>query len=241
MKKIAIITGASTGIGRATAIVFSKADYKVGLVGRNLVGLEETARLVTEVGGEPSIFECDLRSAASIYGLSKAIDSRLVLHSVDALVNVAGVWHDEERSFANTSLEAQDTAGIVETANVGLVGTVLMCKYMIPLMYNGGSIVNMSCQFDHEFEGIGWVPYYAVCKAIEAFTLALSAELTTSNICVNCVAPSYVASEAGKRWFPEETSGEEVLFPEDVAAEIFRLATTENLTSEVRIMKYHEE
>ena len=99
MAKYAIVTGASTGIGRAIAIELGKAGFHVGLVARSKEKLVETKRLVESVRSKAAVFPLDLRNINAIQRLAKTLETQW--GRIDILVNVAGVYHDKTKAHYN--------------------------------------------------------------------------------------------------------------------------------------------
>src|SRR5579859_7221148 len=101
--KHAIVTGASTGIGRAVAIELAKEGATVGLIARSIDKLEETKRLVEEAGGKGVIFPADLSNLEQVNELIGDVKTKF--EKIDILVNVAGIWHGNDEVYAGKKLE----------------------------------------------------------------------------------------------------------------------------------------
>ena len=212
-QRIGIVTGASTGIGRAIAIAFARCNISVGLVGRNQQALSETKKLVDAVGGNGRVFIADLRKLESINALVQ--DIRKSYGAVDILANVAGVWHDQEKAFYGPHLDELPVSQINDVIDVNIRATMLLTGSLIPLIKTRkhGKIINISGTFSNG--GAGWLHYYVTKLAVESFTKGLSDELKEFNIQVNCISPSDVATHALEKYFPEQI--EFALNPDDVA------------------------
>lgn len=228
--KIAIVTGASTGIGRAIAVELSTEGAIVGLVARSIDGLKQTLEIVKS--GE--IFQADLRDINSIIELSKKIKEKF--ERVDILVNVAGIWHDKEKAFYNINFADYSIDHVLEAFGVGIIAPTILSHELIPIMKNG-KIINISGTFENGAKG--WLPYFISKKAIEDLTVALSQELRDKQIQVNCISPSDVASEAYKKFFPEYATENNALKPEDVARLAAFLASEEadHITGQIIVIK----
>ncbi len=96
--KIAVITGASTGIGRAIAVKLASEGAKTILLARSKDELENTLKLVKQAGGEGKIFCIDLRQIDEIKKLAQSIKESE--GEIDILVNVAGIWHSKDKAFS---------------------------------------------------------------------------------------------------------------------------------------------
>ena len=229
-QKYVIVTGASTGIGRATAVEFGKEGACVGLIARRVNELEKTKKLVERAGGKGEIFQADLSKVESIVDLTERI-KRKTKH-VDVLINIAGIWHGKEEVYANTDFEKFPKEIIIDTFSVGLLVPVLLSHALVPLMKTGSSIINLSGTFEDGAKG--WLPYYVSKRAIEDLTIGLSQELLGKGIKVNCVSPSDTATDEYKRYFPEYAKDAQT--PEEVAKFILKL-TKRNITGKVFVIK----
>ncbi len=181
--KTVLITGASTGIGRATATQLASEGATVGLVARSIDKLKETKRLVEEAGGTGIIFPADLSNLEQVNELIGDIKQKF--ETIDVLVNVAGIWHGKEEVYAGKDLETFDQKVILDTYMVGFTSPTLLIHGLLPLLANG-KIINISGTFENGAKG--WLPYYASKRAIEDLTIGLSEELKDKGINVNCVS-----------------------------------------------------
>jgi len=213
--RFAVVTGASAGIGRATAIELGRNGATVALVARNIEKLEETKRLIEEVGGKAIVFEADLSNIDSINKLIESIKQQT--EKVDILVNIAGIWHNETQVFVNRNIEEIDQNVIVDTLHVGVIAPIILVRGLLSLMNKGSNILNLSGTFI--YGGKQQIPYYLSKRGIEDFTVALSEELLEREIYVNCVSPADTLTEAYKKNFPEDIN-DPMNVPEDVAKEI---------------------
>lgn len=203
-QKVALVTGASRGIGREIALLLASEGAQVILVGRSLTDLEETARLMGPDRNSIPIL-CDLRDERSIEALALDIERRFPF--VDILVNAAGVWHDGASKFHGPNWAETPSTQVHEILETGIRGSMLLSKALLPSMMKrrSGKILQIACGFAGPHEAAGWIHYYVNNKAIEAFTQGLAAELRESQIQVNCIAPWYVATEYVQKYFPDET------------------------------------
>lgn len=183
--KVAIVTGASLGIGRGIAEALVEAGVSVAIVGRSAERMGAAAERLRANGGDV------LPIGANVVDPSDA--RRLVDETVqrfgrlDFLVNSAGT-----RSFSlvhETSLTAWD-----EVVEVQLTGTFLVCQAAVdPLMASGGRIVNLSSMFGYLGRANG--ASYAAAKAgVSAFTRVLASELAPA-VTVNAIAPGRIETE----------------------------------------------
>lgn len=228
--KFAIVTGASTGIGRAVAIELAKEDNYVILAGRDEVKLLETETIIKNTGGEAEVIIADFSDLDSIRNFIKTVKEKTP--KIDVLANIAGIWHGKDEVYAGKDFERFDETVILDTYSVGLTAPALLTHYFIPLMESGSSIVNLSGTFENG--GKGWLPYYVSKRAIEDFTIGLAEELKDKGIKVNCVSPSDTATEQYKRFFPDDAKDAQT--PEDVA-KLFADILKKDVTGKVFVIK----
>ncbi|MDP6118991.1 MAG: 3-oxoacyl-[acyl-carrier-protein] reductase [Planctomycetota bacterium] len=185
--KIAIVTGASRGIGRAIAIRLSKEGALVCGLARNEEALAETARLASEAGGEIQTYPCDISDTDSVAGLFKNIIKE---HSgAHILVNNAGITRDN----LLMRMKADEWDTVLQTNLKGAFNTTQgVMRQMVKQKY--GRIINIT-----SVVGIIGQPgqsNYAASKAgLIGFTKSLAKELASRNITVNAVAPGFITTD----------------------------------------------
>ncbi len=231
--KFAVVTGASTGIGRAVAVEFARGGAFVALVARTEDRLNKTKQLVEEAGGKAEMFVTDLSKTDSINELVAKI--RKETDCVDILANIAGIWHGKDEVYADTDFEEFSQRVILDTCMVGTIAPTLLAHAFIPLMPKGGKILNISGTFESGAKG--WLPYYVSKKAIEDLTVGLAEELKDKGIQVNCISPSDTVTEAYKKYFPQCIK--DAINPEEIAKYAVWLCSSEadKVTGEVFVMK----
>ena len=211
--RVAVVTGASGGL--AIAVALGTAGARVGLVARSHEGLEETQRLIGQP--EAKAFCTDLRDEKAIEKLGDSVKAGF--GAIDILVHCAGVWHDERTKYHGPRLVETPVERISEVLEVGVRAPLLLTRVLLPGMVRqgAGKILQISAAFGGPHDGVGWVHYYVANKALDAFTAALAVELREHNIQVNCIAPVFVATDAVRRFYPDEAQSEQPLEPLDVA------------------------
>jgi len=201
--KRVVVTGASRGLGRELTKALVAQGAVVAASGRSDDALEQT-RALTAHPDHVHLCAGDLRRAADVEYIASA--ALRYLGRVDVLMNVAGVWHDADRKFQGPLLANTPAAQIDEVLDVALKGGFHLTRLILPGMIQAGAgkVIFLSCGFAGPAEAAGWVHYYVANKAIDALVAGLGAELRPHNIQVNAVAPWFVATEAVKRFYPDQ-------------------------------------
>lgn len=192
--KIAIVTGASRGIGSATTRLFAQEGAAVVLASRSET---EMAALVTEItanGGQALAVQTDVANAASVEALIRRVVD--TYGRLDIAVNNAGIAGGN-RPLAETS---EDTFDRVIATN--LKGVFLSMKYEIPAMLasGGGAIVNMTSTAGLIGVGAGIAPYVASKHGVVGLTKAAALEYAARHIRVNAVAPGTTLTSVNEHW-----------------------------------------
>ena len=182
--KVALVTGGTSGIGRATALLFAQEGAKVAIVGRDPARGQRVVDEIQAGGGQAVFFRCDVRFADECRGVIEDTLGRF--GQLDVLCNNAGVY------FANTAIDCTEEEWD-ETVDISLKGTFLMCKYALPHMIEqrSGAIVNMAS---------GWglvggneaAAYCAAKGGVVLLTKAMAVDHSAQGIRVNCVCPGDV-------------------------------------------------
>jgi len=232
MNQFIISTGASTGIGRAIAIEFAKSGATVALIARSKEKLEKTKQLVEQAGGKAEVFVTDLSKIENINQLITKIKSKT--NQINALINVAGIWHGKNTVYAGTDFDTFDQQVILDTITVGTTAPTLLSHALISLMKKGSSIINISGTFESGAKG--WLPYFVSKKAIEDLTIGLADELKDKGVKVNCISPSDTATEEYKKYFPQYIK--DAISPQEIAEYAVYLASNKfEDTGKVFVMK----
>lgn len=185
--KVAIVTGASSGIGRAAAIAFGKASAKVVVVARREDKGQETVRLVQEAGSEAVFVQADVTKAADVEAMVKKVLQ--IYGRLDYAFNNAG--SGTSGKIADLSESDWDLE-----INANLKSVWLSMKYEIPAMQQsgGGAIVNTSSQ--GALLGVATYGAYGAAKAgVIALSRAAAAEYSANRIRINTVSPGAVKTD----------------------------------------------
>jgi|SRR3989344_2921644 len=228
--KLAVITGASTGIGQAIAVELGRQGITVYLVARREDRLRETKQQVENAGGQAEIFVTDLTRLDSINNLLSQIKDKT--DHVDILFNIAGLWHGQDEVYVGKDFDKFDQKIVVDTMMVDLIAPTLLVHGVVALLKKGSSIINISGTFEDGAKG--WLTYYVSKRAVEDLTVGLSQELGDKGIRVNCISPSDVSTEEYKKYFPEYAKN--ALSPEEVAQFALELVSKE-ISGKVYVIK----
>ena len=192
MTKITLVTGASRGLGRNTALSIARAGGDVVLTYRS--NAEEAAAVVAEIGrmGRKAVaLQLDTGSIAGFPDFTDRLRTALAetwqRESVDNLVNNAG--HGDMAPIAETT-EAQFDALV----NVHFKGVFFLTQALLPLIADGGRIVNLSSGLTR-VAFPGFAAYSAAKGAVEILSLYLAKELGSRGIAVNTVAPGAIETD----------------------------------------------
>ena len=224
--KVTLITGASRGIGKATALLFARAGS--GLVinyFRNRKEAEKVASIAKTRDVQVEIYKADVSSKSQcemmVYFTLKKFGK------IDILVNNTGIW-----KYA--PIDKMTVSQLKETLSLNLESIFYLTTKVVPIMkkQGGGNIINISSTAGQR--GEVYHSHYAATKgAIISLTKSLSTELATYNIRVNCVAPGWVDTDMSHRsligkdgkWILDQIPLGRAAKPEEIAGAILFLAS----------------
>lgn len=199
--KVAFITGAGSGIGRACAELFAQQGAKVVLSGRRAEPLAAAVKQITEAGGDAISVLCDVTDSAQITrALQSAVDK---FGSLNTIVNNAGV-------LFRGNAEQTPEAAWDELIDINLKGTFLVSRAALEFLRcaSGGSIINIGSVYG--IVGSKQRAAYAASKGgVTMLTRAMAMDHAHENIRVNCICPSLVETEMARQLFANAPNPEE--------------------------------
>jgi NAD(P)-dependent dehydrogenase (short-subunit alcohol dehydrogenase family) len=188
--KVAIITGGSSGIGRATCLLFAQEGASVVIVDINDDGGQETLASIQAAGGEAIYVHANQANAADCQKMIQTTEN--TYGKVDVLFNNAGISHANDDDAINTTEEVWDL-----TFDVNVKGVFLCCKYGIPALRRagGGSIINTASFVAHVGAATPQLAYTASKGAVLSMTRELATIHARENIRVNALCPGPLCTE----------------------------------------------
>ena len=192
---VAIVTGASRGLGRAIAKEYAKEGASVVICARSqsptgLAGtIEETANAIRGAGGEVFALECDVTDEKQVEEMVRQVAERY--GRIDVLFNNAGAM------VLGESLLEIDSVRWKQVVDVNVTGTYMVSRAVLPQMIrqNRGSIINVGSRMADDPKLGGGVLYSATKAAVHMFSYCLAEEVREHNVAVNILSPGSLKSE----------------------------------------------
>jgi NAD(P)-dependent dehydrogenase (short-subunit alcohol dehydrogenase family) len=231
--KVAVITGASRGLGKAFALRFAAEGAKLLLTTTSPERAEGTAKEIKARGGEVTFMKADISVATDTQKIADKVME--VYGRVDILVNNAAIWFGiRAKPWHLWTEEEWD-----RIFSVNVKGTWMVCKAIVPLMIKAGKgkIINIASNVARVGGAPMFMPYACGKGAIYTLTHALARALGPSNINVNAVAPGFTATEASldmsgpDKSFNTAVSGQSIPRreePEDLVGTVLFLASADS-------------
>jgi len=187
-ERVALITGAGSGIGKAAALLLAKEGAKIGALGRTQDELKDTVAQIQGAGGEAIPIDADISQPNEMQqAVQQLVDQWGRLDIVFANAGINGVW---------APLEELEPEEWDKTINVNLKGTFLTVKYAVPhLKKQGGSvIITSSVNGTRIFSNTGATAYSCTKAAQVAFTKMVALELAEHRVRVNVICPGAIST-----------------------------------------------
>lgn len=221
--KTAILTGISSDIGQAIAKALSAQGWRI-------IGLyHKTKPTIAD-----EFYQIDLGDPAA----TKTIAEKLAkdLPQLDALIHVAGIWHDKDSVLADKKLSDFTPGQIISTMNVGITSLMLLCNRLLPIMKDG-TVIGISGTFSDVSGGAaGWLPYYTSKRALEDFLVGLSQDMPA--IKVFGISPSDTATTPYEKFYPEYAK--DAQSPDVIADLVVKLISDDNEFKSGEIIEVRE-
>ncbi len=182
--RVALVTGASQGIGRACALVLANSGAKVALCARNQEKLDQLASEINNSGGEAAAFKLDVSSEDEIKAVVKAVVAKF--GKLDILVNNAGITRDQ----LVMRMKRADWDDVIHT---NLTAPFLLTQAAISSMLKQrwGRIINITSIFG-QIGQVGQANYSSSKAGLIGLTMSVAREIGSRNITVNAVSPGFI-------------------------------------------------
>jgi len=188
--KVALITGAGSGIGRESALLFAREGAQVVVADINEAGGQETVAMVQEAGGEAIFVRADVSQAEDCRRMVAAAEERF--GKLNVLFNNAGIMHAQDGDAESTSEEIWEL-----TMRINLKGVFLGCKYGIPALRRagGGSVINVASFVALLGAATPQIAYTASKGGVLSMSRELAVIHARENIRVNALCPGPLRTE----------------------------------------------
>jgi ketoreductase len=185
MSRTVVVTGGGRGIGRAIALAFAEPGAHIVITSRTESQLQQAAADIAANGAKATAIQMDVSDEASVAHGFGTLHG--VVKNVDVLINNAGVGGGEV-------VQGSDVARWKQTLDTNLFGMYLVTRQILPLMPEGGRVVNLSSVLGR-FGVPGYTAYCASKHGVIGFTRALAMEVVKRRITVNAIAPGWVETD----------------------------------------------
>ncbi|MBW4463444.1 MAG: SDR family oxidoreductase [Nodosilinea sp. WJT8-NPBG4] len=222
--KVAFVTGAASGIGRATALAFAREGAHVAIADISEPGNQETARMIEDLGGRAIAIKCDVTRSEDVKAaLDKTVEA---FGQLDFAFNNAGI---EPRKAAPTAeYDEEEWNRIID---INLRGVFLCMKQEIPLILKQGSGAIVNTSSGAGIIGIKGSPAYTAAKhGVLGLTKAATLDYAAQNIRINAVCPGYIDTPMMGRFTGDTDEGRAKVIAEEPVG---RMGTPEEIAAAV--------
>jgi 3-oxoacyl-[acyl-carrier protein] reductase len=224
--RVALVTGASQGIGRACALSLAQAGATVALAARNQEKLSEVAQQISNAGGKPGTFALDVADEEQIKNTIKAVLGQF--GKIDILVNNAGITRDQlimrmKRADWDAVLNTNLTSAYLCTQQV--IGSMLKRRW--------GRIINITSVFGQMGQA-GQANYASSKAGLIGLTMAIAREVASRNITCNAVAPGFIETAMTSSFSDEFKQSAAKMIP------LGRAGTVDDVAHAVRFLASEE-
>jgi NAD(P)-dependent dehydrogenase (short-subunit alcohol dehydrogenase family) len=237
--KVALVTGAGSGIGRATALALAKEGASVLVADVDEAGGAETVRQVEAAGGKAAFAKADVGSPDGIRGMFDACER--VFGGVDIVHNNAGIMNGGNPNWPESSLEKAQ-----QVINVNLSGVVMGTREAVHRMRKRGGGVVVNTASVAALGPLPWDPIYAATKAaVLLFTQSCAMLNQSDKVRVNTVLPGMVETPilektgdgiTAAHWVEPMRSTVKLLRPEDIAAAVVDYVKDDSKAGDHRVV-----
>ncbi len=223
---VAVVTGASSGIGEAAAVALAQRGAKVVLTARRKERLDDLTDRIERAGGTALAIRCDVTDPEQLASLPAVVKE--AYGPCDILVNNAGI--PGGGAFADLTYEQ-----IERVVDVNLLGVIYGTRAFLPGMIKRrhGHIVNVA-SLAGRFAGPGAAVYTATKHAVVAFSESLSYEVERAGVLVTAVNPGLVSTEG----FPQDNLDQRLVIPVDRVARAIVRVVQEEITPELSVPRW---
>jgi len=228
--KVALVTGAAKGLGRAFCLGLAREGARVmAVTRRDMDNLEQTVKMIRSLGGEAEMVQADVASEDDARTMARETVDKF--GRIDILINNAAIYDGIKRKpFFEIDLKEWDLV-----MNVNVKGAFISARAVFPFMKEQGygKIINLASEVF--FTGsTGFAHYVASKGGIIGLTRALAVELGPYQVCINCIAPGFTDTEASRgladvsKYDVSKTPLRRLERPEDLVGAALFLASSES-------------